>query len=732
MHNIKLFVKQLPIDPGSTLTHSGTSYQVSESPDFSGALVLDIVNDLVNLLSYTLQYDLQPNQPLYARTRYHFNNGDISNWSNITDINSNQVGIKSSDTIIATPNISVSYDYSRNVGGELVIRLQNVKVYSGPGTIDSVSWDIDTTNGIKIFELPNSKDILSELRLPLKVLGDHKCIIASAVVHSNNNVKSNIARIASVITDLTPMYFNAALHDTFFHTATNFMLVTEHADAYTNMDVRILQSDGTVVETFLGLDLYVPVFDAPALDPAGLYIVEARAQGGAGLVTPWVEIYRGTAYEYTIRDYSTTVDYVTTEFGFGGYIDLEGRSAQSIEADEDNVFYMVIPGTQDIAAYHIGNSNVYPINKKKTLSANYLADMPTFAAIRLFDGNYIFDTSRGNIAGVIESPQFTYISYNHITKEISFDTSRMLLRSDERYGVGRTNSHVATKEGLIYYVPSAMRDANENPLDLELRVYDIATSTIIDNIPLPVTVQENVALAEDKDGNIYMFGGTGPEILNALHGEVANTLLNSDIYKLDKITKTWTNIKTVALSNANSYRYRMQTLRNGTILILDATPNIVGGGTRSSYIYDPVSNTITDTITNNPSEEHNGIMIEAYNGDIAIISSTSDVVESVSFLRTTASARIVANTAIAHTQQVTDLVVAIGDTVYIRDPYRYNSIVIDGTDLGNTGKLVWIRNGVAEEYFYNDLIVTRNMTITGPLSNYNNVVVVGDAVLTIQ
>jgi hypothetical protein len=227
-----------------------------------------------------------------------------------------------------------------------------------------------------------------------------------------------------------------------------------------------------------------------------------------------------------------------------------------------------------------------------------------------------------------------------------------------------------------------------------------------------------------------MFGGSTDMKRNVTHGELSAGLLNPDIYKLDLVTNTWTKVYTMTGLVATSYRYRMQTLLNGEIFILDATPDLVGTVDRSSYVYNTLTNAITATIPNTPRREHIGITIDMYNGDLGFISSTADLVEATSFLVTTTSSTVLNDDAMLKSQPVTDLIIPIGKTVHIRDPYRYNSITIEGTSLTNTGTLAWTKDGVTTNYYYNDLIVTRNMTIP-QTAVYNRVVVVGDAVLTV-
>ena len=736
LRSIKLSVDPVYIDPNSTLKHTGTSYQVSKTPNFSvaGNLILNINNNTTALTSYTFEYDIVPNQPLYVRTRYHFNTGTTSSWSNIIELSSNQVGLKSSDTVVSTPAIAVSFDYSQSSTGEVVITVENLALYSGIGNVTNVSWLVKSTDGVVLYELPHSSDITKELRLPISILNNEKSFVATAIAHTDTNVDSNIARTVGAIKSDGVGYFIATIRDTLYRNASNYLNITDPAGSYINTEIRIKSPDGTLIASYTGLDPNLPSFDVGNIDINGYYIIEVRAKTATGVYTPWQQAYAGGSSDYSPRLYANGIKYNTTRMGFGSYVNLNGMSTQSLMADEDNVFYMAIPETDTLEAYRISNGTIYPINKTFSMGVNELSRIPSLNYIRLYNGDVLIDHSMVSDAGNIEVPKFNYLKYNHATKQLSY-VGKSMARHDERYGTGRTNSAVVTRDNLLYYVPGMMFDAN-GPVPLEMRVYDINQNKIVDHIPLPRNdLIQDVTISEDKYGNIFLFGGSGDYIKNATHNEFAATLLNPTIYKLDKIAKTWTVVHTPTRAVSSSYRYKMITMRDGNILIVDATPDLVSTAPRVSYIYNPYTNGNLVRINNNPTKEHLGISIETVDGDIGLMSSTPEIVESLSYVATTTSTTHVTSTVLSASQIVNNLVVPVGDTVYIRDPYRYASIDIQGTSMANTGKLVWIDGTTSTTLYYNDLIVTRNMTITTnpalPEPTYNRVIVVGDATLTL-
>ena len=737
LRTIKLSVDPVYIDPGSSLSHTGTSYQVSTTPDFNtpANIIINNLNDTVNLESYSFDYAIPPDAPLYIRTKYHLSDGTSSNWSNIIELNSNQVGMKSSDTVLSTPNISANLDYATTITGELVIELSSMDVISGSGTINAVSWLVTDTDGKELYSLPKSPDMLSVIRLPLNQLGNANTLVVSATTHTDTNAVSNPARTLVVRDDRTVVYFNAKLIPTLYANAITGVEYTPNEVYYAKLDIQILDGTNNVVEAHTNLPIDQLMFMGTNIVVGVPYTVQARGIDELGTKTPWVTIYTGAAYPYSPITWAPTLTYNTTNVGFGGYINFDGMSTQSIEADEDGTAYLAIPGTNQLLSYRCINGTMRPTGHSLDLGVNGLEPIPNITMKRRYDGGYILDHTAIN--GTNIESVFIHLDYNPVTKQLT--NTQSFVRADESIGTGATNSCVMMPNNTMYYIPGAMV-VNGSNVQPEMRLFDIATNAIIDHIPLPSNlpagITENICLAGDANNDLYLFGGTGGPVQNAAHAEVVHTLLNKDIFKYDKITKTWSNILTVTINNPDSYRFRMQTLKNGDIYIIDATPGIIGTPIRESFIYHPATNTITATLQNNPSQEHIGVVISLRDGDVVTMSSTPELVEAYSMLTSAISNANLVNNPIAESQPVRDLVVGINEVVYVRDPYRYDSITINGNNMGDSGKLVWIKDTGTITYYYNDLIVTRNMTIPAataqvPQPVYNRVVTVGDAVLTI-
>lgn len=84
-----------------------------------------------------------------------------------------------------------------------------------------------------------------------------------------------------------------------------------------------------------------------------------------------------------------------------------------------------------------------------------------------------------------------------------------------------------------------------------------------------------------------------------------------------------------------------------------------------------------------------------------------------------------------------NLVVQSGQYITIEDPTMYDTIVINGTSMEDTGRLRWLRKCGPFEFNYKDLIFTRS--ITYPVTQYNilafqgyNFNIIGNAIFTVE
>ena len=128
---LKITVAAPAIPVGSPITHVATSYQVSRIPDFSKPefIIYQSLEDVTDLLVKKLPVELDSYNNLYVRTKYHYSGGRYDNWSNIIPLKGDQIGIKLSGTVIATPKVRYEINYDSSEDGHLIISTSDMLLY---------------------------------------------------------------------------------------------------------------------------------------------------------------------------------------------------------------------------------------------------------------------------------------------------------------------------------------------------------------------------------------------------------------------------------------------------------------------------------------------------------------------------------------------------------------------------------------------------------------------------
>mgnify|MGYP003378051259 CR=1 FL=1 len=214
-------------------------------------------------------------------------------------------------------------------------------------------------------------------------------------------------------------------------------------------------------------------------------------------------------------------------------------------------------------------------------------------------------------------------------------------------------------------------------------------------------------MIRDIDGNFFLFGGSTSKMLDDRTKQDKWVRNNNRIYKYDKNNNSWIDINVeLPLVDWPQDIYNMQGyLRHDhKIILFNSVHNGTALGLQKALIFDPKDNSIkVETLsTSMLIPFRNNIVLK--NGSIVRISSKEvDPQRSYVYLTDNSFA---GNTPIKSDGGVRHLVVATGTLVEIEDPYKYESITIEGS-----GKLKWFGPNMVREFTSKDKIVTRNTTV---------------------
>jgi len=378
---------------------------------------------------------------------------------------------------------------------------------------------------------------------------------------------------------------------------------------------------------------------------------------------------------------------------------------------------------------------VRAVNINSSLVSQETRDYMITNNLETYDDNGLWVINRDNFdQEYVTRPKFAIYEYNSVTHECTLVDS--IFRDDEMKSTATTNALVVNSDNqYIYYIPTHATDSIENNdsyLDLTLKRLDVDTLDIVVVDPLPVSILANPVLI-GKDSNTLIFMNGSDTITDMVNNEYIWLRTNDDIYEYNIGTDTWTNTGTMDIG-IDPEKYLLQSIkrRDGKIALFNNSRLGTSVGDQDSIVFDPVTYDFTIDSNDMIDDMIYQTSIDLLNGDILRLTSrVQDPQVVYTYVSNTRTMEELLGDSLINI--ITDLVVPQNEVITVNDIYRYETIVIEGTDDTNTGKLVWIHDDELIEFKWNDLIVTRDMDLPrniydGP-TEYKTVTILEGALL---
>ncbi len=190
---INISIDRPTIPEEADFTHESTSWQVSESKDFTGTLYASSIDDTENLLEFHILKTPEKDQIVFARVKINFSNDTASDWSRPITLSECQKGFKLSNTIVVTPEVLL-YDAVLDISGNLKIGTTEFRLYAGTGKHLSTTWEISTMFGDIVWSRDDDEDNLLSITIPDNKLEKNKLYVVKAKHKTDTNTYSNYGR----------------------------------------------------------------------------------------------------------------------------------------------------------------------------------------------------------------------------------------------------------------------------------------------------------------------------------------------------------------------------------------------------------------------------------------------------------------------------------------------------------------------------------------------------------
>jgi hypothetical protein len=724
MKNIRITVLKPTIPEALNITHTGTSYQISRYPDFTNPenILAESLNDEENLLEFRAELEINEDDTVYVRTKYHFSNGKENNWSRVTPLDGDQKGLKLSDAIIATPVVEVSINYNKLSKDELTIVSKPFAMYVGSGSHKSTTWVVKDVDNNIIYKREKDENNLLELKLDKSILKEDKTYIFEVIHHSSTNTDSNIGK--RVFTTFNQE--NKLFKLTRFKEATLdrklFYRLSLSTTLFSSLDLVFKSLSGDIIKEVNGIQTMTPFVYMDDLDPYRTYNLFARLNMSNGQSTELVHIETFELKQNYLVDYIPSMEYIG-KYDYVQQMILYGLNQFVGKELYNGSILLPTNFNRTINMFKVINSKLTLFRSVITLPEDEVIGIPYFNIIPLHNGDIVINYSIENEDNYRTSI-FRKYTVNPLTNK--FVEVGMVARQFEKYSTSVNKSAVVTRDNNIYYIPAREVDANDTLVNLSMYKLNTENMTVTKENDLPFDAKYNVSMEITHDNKIVIFGGS----LNVTKDDDNIdhwTRENNDVYLYDISSKTFDIVGSFPEEIANTiYSFHTQLRKDNKLVLFNNVHNGESLGVHNSILYDLDTNefSIEDNDHNDNVAFRSTIVLQ--NGSILRLSSNELDPQNVYKYVANDELDIDIIEPTVSTKAVNDLLVPSNTIVTIESPYVYDTISIGGTGMDDTGTLRWQDDDIVREFHYDDLIITRDTLMSQAeydAGNWSNVTV---------
>lgn len=703
---IKAVRSTLPEQLG--LTHISTSYLVATDVNFRN-IILNVEKDTVNLQELRAELNISDNDNVYIKFKFHYTDNKESSWSRVITLKGSQKGLAFSDTIVATPKLSLSKDVLSDGTYTLKIETSNFSMFAGGGDHESSSWAIEDSDKKVIYSRSRDEDNLTSITINSSLLEQNKAYRITVVHHSSTKANSNAGSlIFTNYVNENSLFDIEQIGDLVLNRKLYFKLILKTI-AFESVDIVIRNTDGDIVLSSLDQKTVTPYIFVKGLSLYETYKVFARIKLKGDVYSPYKLVSISELKDNYLVVPSATIKYLG-KYDYIQSLMLDGLTAQSTSEFYQGSILLTKQDTNIISRYKLKNGKLVDCGKAITLPTTGKIPLPYINILPMHSGdvivNYCEDTDGRDNAKSI----FKYYSHNVASNR--FKPIGSFIAGTEIMSTGLAASAVIDKNDNVYYIP--YREKNDDGSDKPLALYMLTTSSMRNHkvAELPFTAHRAVSLAITSDNNLIVMGGCNNDTIYKDDNYEHLNRSNDDVYLFDTSKLLFSKIGDISSLPKTMYCFQSYLRRDGKVIAFNAVGKDASVGDQRTFIVDSHNSTVT--VEDNDSKDNlvYRSTIVTRGGDILRISGREEDPQVVYryVANTISAANIDENTEITDT--IKHLVVKAGDIVAIEDPYLYDSIIIEGTSDEDTGYLKWVDGSDIKLYQYDDLIVTRDTTMT--------------------
>lgn len=727
MKNIVINLEQGSINPPVGSTHVGTSWQVSTVKSFTSQrfLILDVMNDMVDLVSKTVNTNVLDDTEVYFRYKLHFNNGTSTGWSGI-----NTILIEGTEkpTIIRTPEISTELKYVDELTGELVVKTSDFKIYGGTDSHVSTTYKIKDDLGNEIVNVENDTVNLKEIKIPVSTLNDNR--IYSINAQHNTSTKSSDVGVSNLSTFIeNGKFVNMELIGKLYAYANLSFDMKIKTTKFKKIIIRILEDDtNVVVVPDVEQQTLFPMIETLYLDLNKTYRIEAQVRLQDNSRSTTQTIFVGTPAVLMLYTIDPSFKY-SGQYTYIGDYNSGGISVQSVRQLLDGSILLSKQSSSKVMRYELVDGVL--TLQGEAFDLQDTIGVPYINIQQLYNGKVLVNYSSNSNSLTKQRSVFKLYKYNQTSKVFTLENS--ITMEDHWTSTAISNSMFINKDSSVYYVPGAEVVEGEN---VELSLYKLDTETFESTkvAVLPFGADRHVSLVTLSNTKFLVLGGTlGSQIVNK---ERTWTRSNNDIYTFDTVEGNFVLQSTLGSDvSADIYNFQGYLRKDGKVVLFNSVRNGTQTGNQDTIVYNP--NNKTYQIDSNDFAD--GLL---YRSTISLLS--GDMLRMTAlpgnnqYVYNYIGDRSSVGEIVEHegtVEEPNELVVSKGETLNLENLDYYTKITILGDSLEDTGSIIHEHDGTSTTYNYTHMIITRDTVMDR--TTYEDiapeqVVIIGNVNFTIE
>jgi len=740
MKMLTIPIQELPSNIADVVA---TSWEIAIYPDFKveNYIIGRMLESTVNRTELNMAIDENKlvNKNIYYRYKFHYADNSTSGWVDYKVFVLTDVVLPNITSIIEMPSAKSSVVYREEDGllkGYLCIETSPYRDFSNSSTHHKTLCTVTNHIGTVLFseEAIKTQTIeqgnLKYFEIPVETFADNTMYTINVTYVGSNGIQSGVLNhkfesylVDDAINQISDYVSGEKITSIAEGKVAYFKVVPKTTQfASVNMHLRDSETEVIVSENLSQETIYPKLNIPNTIDNNKVYNIMSSVNLKDGTTTTPVNIVSMVIEDNVLRIVDVDATYKDM-YSYMGSINNAGLSVQSTEQLDDGHILVANTNTKSIDMYTIVNEQLQFVKVGIQLPAYEEVAMVNVNIVKMYNGKILvnYGAYNKNLHG--QEQVFNLYDYNAGNQTFGLVNQTRLENVGD--STGYSSSLFVAPSNDVYFIP-AVDYTVDNQRDL-LKLWKIDHNSFLPSIVnnLPFNAIRHVSMAPTANPSKFIiFNGSANEFV--VDGRTVWKRENNKVYSYDVTTGLFTDLQ-IDMSGLPQEMYNVQGYlrRDGKILLFNSSKSGTTIDDQNTALIDIDAKTVSLLNNDLPDNMIYRSTIVLNNGEfIRIVSNpefTHSVYRYVGDSLETIVAPIVEN-------RNTDLLVPAGETVTVDNLSLYGKIVIQGTNMTDTGTLISTDKGLPGEFYYNTLIISGDTVLSSSEYNsYENVIIINDA-----